>query len=64
VALELELTAPGEWTLKRDSVELGTVHCTRQNALFSLIDPKNPLTENEKEELAKLVRLMVETTGA
>ena len=64
MSLELELTAPGEWTLKRDCVELGRLHCTRQNALFALIDPKNPLTENEQEELSKLVRLLVRTTGA
>jgi peptide methionine sulfoxide reductase MsrB len=25
VALELQLTAPGEWTLKRDNAELGKV---------------------------------------
>jgi hypothetical protein len=56
VALELQLTAPGEWTLKRDNVELGKLRCTRQTALFALIDPKNALTESENEELTKLVR--------
>jgi hypothetical protein len=56
VALELQFTAPGEWTLKRDNVELGKLRCTRQTALFALIDPKNALTETENEELTKLVR--------
>jgi len=64
VALELQLRAPGEWTLKRDNVELGKLQRTRQTALFVLIDPKNVLRENEKEELAKLVRRLFEMPGA
>jgi hypothetical protein len=56
VALELELTAPGEWTLKRDNVELGKVRCTGQTALFALIDPKNAPRESENDEWTKLVR--------
>jgi peptide methionine sulfoxide reductase MsrB len=48
VALELQLTAPGEWTLKRDNAELGKVQCTAQTALFALIDPKNAVRERKR----------------
>jgi hypothetical protein len=48
VALELELTTPGEWTLKRDNVELGKIRCTGQTALFALIDPKNAVRERKR----------------
>jgi hypothetical protein len=64
VALELELTAPGEWKLKRDNVELGKVRCTGQTALFTLMSPKNALTDSEYEELTKLVRQVMGNLSA
>jgi len=64
VALELELIASGEWTLKRDNIELGKVRCTGQTALFALIDPKNTLTESEYEELTKLIRQVLGNLSA
>ena len=56
MALKLYLTEPGEWTIKRDRVEIGRLQCTRQGVKFSLIDRKHPLSPEEKKELDNLVR--------
>jgi hypothetical protein len=64
VALELELTSPGEWTLKRDNVELGKGRCTAATAVFALIEAKNALTEREYEELTKLIRQVMGNLSA
>jgi len=61
--LDLHLTGPGEWSVKRNNVEVGKLQCTHQNVLFDLIDRKHPLAKDEKEELDKLVRHLFRSPG-